>query len=266
MYHEAHRGSAQEAASAAGPLCGVTKFAVQVVAKLVARDGADEAGLREILLQRLFDAVTTANLNALDDIKPEFKRARISASAMADHYIPEVARRLGTAWEEDRLSFAGVTMGVARLQAILRELGAAWSADALGQTDGPTVLVLLPQGEQHTLGTMVLAGRLRRMGVSVSLQIAPDVSQLSNFVADRSFDGAMISVTCKSRLETCRKLIKALKDATKGRLMVAIGGAILDDAEDVLRLTGADVVTNDISHALGALGISVGRSPVLELS
>jgi hypothetical protein len=48
--------------------------------------------------------------------------------------------------------------------------------------------------------------------------------------------------------------------------MVAIGGAILDEAEDVVRLTGADVVTNDISHALEALGISVGRSPVLELS
>jgi methylmalonyl-CoA mutase cobalamin-binding subunit len=113
---------------------------------------------------------------------------------------------------------------------------------------------------------MVLAGRLRRMGVSVSLQIAPELSQLSKFVADRSFDGAMISVTCQSRLETCRKLIKSLKDATRGRLMVAIGGAILDEAEDVVRLTGADVVTNDISHALEALGISVGRSPVLELS
>lgn len=263
MYHEAHHGSAHDTAS---PVCGVTKFAAQVVAKLVARDGADEAGLREILIQRLFDAVTTANLNALDVIKPEFKRARISASAMADHYIPEVARRLGTAWEDDQLSFAGVTMGVARLQAILRELGAAWSADALGQTDGPTVLVLLPQGEQHSLGTMVLAGRLRRMGVSVSLQIAPELSQLSKFVADRSFDGAMISVTCQSRLETCRKLIKSLKDATRGRLMVAIGGAILDEAEDVVRLTGADVVTNDICHALEALGISVGRSPVLELS
>lgn len=263
MYHETHRGSAQEAAS---PVCGVTKFAAQVVATLVARDGADEAGLRESLVQRLLDAVTTASLGALDEIKPEFKRARISASAMADHYIPEVARRLGVAWEDDTSSFADVTMGVSRLQAILRELGADWSADALGKSDGPTVLVLLPAGEQHTLGSMVLAGRLRRMGVSVSLQIAPELSQLSNFVADRSFDGAMISVTCQSRLETCRKLIKSLKDATKGRLMVAIGGAILDDAEDVLRLTGADVVTNDISHALWALGISVGRSPVLELS
>lgn len=263
MYLESHRRSAQGAVSQE---CGVTKFAAQVVARLVARDGVDEAGLREVLLQRLFDAVTTSSLDALDDIKPEFKRARISASAMADHYIPEVARRLGTAWEDDTLSFAGVTMGVARLQGILRELGATWSADALGRSDGPTVLVLLPQGEQHTLGAMVLAGRLRRMGVSVSLQIAPSLSDLPKFVSDRSFDGAMISVTSETRLETCRKLIKSLKDATKGKLMVAVGGATLDDAETVVRLTGADVVTNDISHALMAIGIAVGQSPVLELS
>jgi methylmalonyl-CoA mutase cobalamin-binding subunit len=113
---------------------------------------------------------------------------------------------------------------------------------------------------------MVLAGRLRRMGVSVSLQIAPSLSDLPKFVSDRSFDGAMISVTSETRLETCRKLIKSLKDATKGKLMVAVGGATLDDAETVVRLTGADVVTNDISHALMAIGIAVGQSPVLELS
>ncbi len=247
-------------------VCGVSRFAAEVVAKLVARDGADEAGLREPLVDRFCEAVTAANLSAFDEIKADFKRARISASALADHYIPEVARRLGQAWEDDTLSFADVTMGVARLQAILRELGATWSADALGQADGPTMLVLLPQGEQHTLGAMVLAGRLRRMGVSVSMQIAPELAELSKFVSNRAFDGAMISVTCENRLETCGKLIKTLKNASNGKLMVAIGGAILDDAEDVVRLTGADVVTNDISRALHVMGIAVGRSPVLELS
>jgi methanogenic corrinoid protein MtbC1 len=244
----------------------VSLFAAEVVAKLVARDGADEAGLREPLLQRFYDAVTASDTDAFDEIKPDFKRARISASAMADHYIPEVARRLGQAWEDDTLGFAGVTVGVARLQAILRELGKTWSADALGASSGPTVLVLLPEGEQHTLGTMVIAGRLRRMGISVALRIAPDLPELSKYVSDHVFDGAMISVTCMSRLESCRKLIKTLKDATKGKLMVAVGGAILDDAENVVRLTGADVVTNDISQALDAMGIFAGRSPVLELS
>lgn len=263
MHHEVSISSAHGGAPV---VCGVSRFAAEVVAKLVARDGVDEAGLREHLVDRFCRAVTDADLAAFDELKADFKRARISASALADHYIPEVARRLGQAWEDDRLSFAGVTMGVARLQAILRELGASWSADALGRADGPTMLLLLPEGEQHTLGAMVIAGRLRRMGVSVSMQIAPDLTELSKFVSNRAFDGAMISVTCEDRLETCGKLIKTLKNASKGRLMVAIGGAILDDAEDVVRLTGADVVTNDLSLALDAMGIVVGCSPVLELS
>ena len=261
-----HNGQLRAAHRAEAAVCGVSLFAAEVVAKLVARDGADEAGLREPLLHRFYEAVTAPDLWAFDQIKPDFKRARISASAMADHYIPEVARRLGRAWEDDSLGFAGVTVGVARLQAILRELGKTWSADALGMSSGPTILVLLPEGEQHTLGTMVIAGRLRRMGISVCLRIAPDLAELSNDVSERTVDGAMISVTCASRLESCRKLIKTLKEATNGKLMVAVGGATLDDVENVVRLTSADVVTNDISQALDAMGIFAGRSPVLELS
>ena len=148
---------------------GVTQFAAEVVARLIQRDMAEEAGLREPLVERFIAAVCSTDPEAFEILKPELRRARVSATAVADLYIPEVARRLGAAWEADCLSFAAVTMGVARLQAILREIGACWSADRGGVVDGPMVLLVLPQGEQHTLGAMVLAGRLRRMGISVAM-------------------------------------------------------------------------------------------------
>lgn len=245
---------------------GVTQFAAEVVARLVQRDVAVDRNLRETLIDRFAAAVASNDPAMLELFKPELKRARVSAVALADYYIPEVARRLGRDWERDCLSFADVTMGTARLQAILREIGAGWSADREGASNGPTLLLVLPGGEQHTLGAMVLAGQLRRMGISVSLKIAPSPGELAHYVAERAFDGALVSVACNDRLETCCKLVKTLKESSKGALRVAVGGAILDAGEDVMRSTGADLVTNDILRALTMMGLDVGRSADLETS
>lgn len=261
MQHEVHLGSAHLAEGSQG---GVSRFAAEVVARLVAKEAADGSGIRADLLSRFMAAVSSMDGHAFEELKPELRRARVSAVMLADLYIPEVARRLGEAWETDCVSFAQVTMGVARLQAILREIGAEWSADQVDASEVSTLLLVLPQGEQHTLGAMVLAGQLRRMGISVSLKIAPTPAELAEYVAERAFDGALVSVACEDRLETCRKLVKTLKDASCGRLKVAVGGALAEADENVMRLTGADVVTNDIMLALERVGVMSAMLPELE--
>jgi methylmalonyl-CoA mutase cobalamin-binding subunit len=249
-----------------GPLGGVSHFAAEVVARLVSRDPARAPALKEQLLERFIAAVSSLEAQPFEVLKPELRRARVSAEMLADFYIPEVARRLGEAWEQDCLSFAQVTMGVARLQAILREIGSSWSADVLGPVDGPTLLVVLPQGEQHTLGAMVLSGRLRRMGISVSMRIAPALPELAAFVAARGFDGALISIASHDRLESCRRVVKTLKEASMDNMKVAIGGAIQEDVEEVIRLTGADLATNDIFVALRGMGVLLDASQEMEAS
>jgi methylmalonyl-CoA mutase cobalamin-binding subunit len=199
-------------------------------------------------------AVSLGDASAFEVMKPELKRARVSAAMLADVYIPEVARRLGEAWMLDGLTFAEVTMGTARLQAILREIGTNWSADAMGGADGATILVVLPVGEQHTLGAMVLAGRLRRKGISVAMRIAPHATDLAAYVASRNFDAAFVSVAVQDRLETCGKLVRTLKEATGGRLKVAVGGAVLDQGA-LMAQTGADMVSSDIDAVLQAFGV-----------
>jgi MerR family transcriptional regulator, light-induced transcriptional regulator len=84
--------------------------------------------------------------------------AGIRREDIADFYVPEVARRLGAAWCEDRTSFADVTVGTARLQGLLREIGPDWFSDArLGDRPPVCVLVVVSRDEFHTLGAMVLA-------------------------------------------------------------------------------------------------------------
>ncbi len=232
---------------------GVSQFATEVVARLVSREGVGGAVLRESLVTRFMDAVRSSDPGAFEALKPELKRARISAATLADVYIPEVARRLGVGWDEDCISFAEVTMGVARLQAILREVGAAWSADEGAAGSTSTMLMVLPSGEQHTLGALVAASWLRRHGVSVCLRIAPAMQDLAQLLVTRKFDGAMISIACDDKIETCAKLVATMKDASGGTLKIAVGGAIAEWGADALKTTGADIVTNDLKAALLAL-------------
>lgn len=238
-----------------GGSLSVSKFAAEVVARLVAREEAGGSDIRETLLQKFVLAVKSPDPRVMDALRPEFRRARVTPSILADVYIPEAARRMGKQWEDDAASFSDVTIAVARLQAILREIGVDWSADEGARGRDATMLLILPSGEQHTLGAMVIASWLRRQGISVCLRIAPDVSDLLCLMATHRFDGAMISVACEDKLEACAKLVKTLKGASGGAMPVAVGGVVLAEIGERKNDLGADIVTNDLSAAIEALGL-----------
>lgn len=240
----------------------VAYFAAEVVSRLVKGDAPAAPVLNEALVERLMKAVVSFDPSAFAEMRPDFRRAKITPSMLADLYIPEVARRLGADWALDCATFAEVTMGTARLQSILREIGQEWVADAAEAGNGPTLLLVLPEGEQHSLGAMVLASRLRRSGISVSLRVGESAPVLASFVRERGFGAALISIACHERLESCIKLVKTLKEATGGSLKIAVGGAVLENPEYTVAETGADVVTNDIELALRKLGLLEPTVPV----
>lgn len=237
-----------------GASISVSKFAAEVVARLVAREEAGGSELRESLLSKFVLAVKSADPVTLDGLRQEFRRARVTPAILADLYIPEAARRLGQQWDNDVATFSDVTIGVARLQATLRDIGAGWSADEVSRGRGTTMLLILPTGEQHTLGAMVVASWLRRQGVSVCLRIAPSMSELLCLLATRRFDAAMISIACNDKLDVCAKLVKTIKEASGNSLPVAVGGVALDEMGERMKTVGADIVTNDLSVAIEALG------------
>ena len=189
---------------------------------------------------------------------------RISAAALADIYIPVAARKMGEDWLEDDLSWMEVTIAVARLQSLLREIGAAWAADRAGDAGSGSVLLIIPNSEQHTLGPMVAMGQMRRYGISVCLRIAPSPQELRSLVTERSFDGVMISVAGEEKLDTVRKLVSFIKSIGATPLPVIIGGAITTRMDDAASGSGADLFMNDIGVALEALGLKFDDFCVLK--
>jgi len=229
---------------------GYRGLAAEVLESLASRRSRTGGQVKQALFRRLYDCVTGPLGQTTEALCLEFRRSRVPMTELADLYIPEVARQLGEDWEQDRVSFAAVTVGLSRLHSLLHEVQADWVADSADRSRNSATLLIVPPQEQHTLGAMILASQLRRKGVSVCIRIAPGMNDLSGLLADGRFDAAMVTLGSTDRLETCAKLVKTLKTMTKGLLQVAVGGAVVEDCRDVLLESGVDVVSNDVANVV----------------
>jgi hypothetical protein len=242
---------------------GVIYFASQVVSLLADRNLKTVSPPMESIVKGLITASMSGSEEAFSDLLVEVKRARISLAALSDIYIPLASRRMGEAWEDDQMSWVDVSVGVGRMQALLREIGAAWTADQAGDTGHGTILLMLPDKEQHTLGPMVAMGQMRRYGISVCLRIAPSLSELRSLLASRQFDGVMISVATREKLDSVASTVKFLKTIMIRPTPIVVGGAVMSTVEDPASCTGADLSSNDIGAALEAIGLKFDAFCVL---
>ncbi len=186
--------------------------------------------------------------------------AGLTPAVLIDRYIPAAARWFGDSWCVDQLSFADVTIGAARLQAMVRDL------DRL--TDHPepqaTVLMIVLKDAYHTLGAMVATSQLRRHGIAVELMLGQDVNSAPKQLESVYFDAVMVSASSSEKLEMLRELVKHIRNKGNGSAPVVIGGSILDHNNDVKTLTGADYTLNDPIEAAkkcGLMNLSADAGP-----
>jgi MerR family transcriptional regulator, light-induced transcriptional regulator len=225
-------------------------LARSVVSRLTAREDGLDRPVDEAIVASIARALLHSFPDHLEALRPDLRRARISDADLVDTYFPEVARYLGCAWVDDTAPFTDVSIGVARMQGMLRDLGKGWSSNALAEQSSATVLVVLPEGEQHSFGAMLLTGQLRRQGISVRLEVGTSREELRRLAHDRIFDCAMVSVACEEGIARCKEVVAALRQGSGGRLWIAVGGSLPERSADLHARTGADVVTSDPLQAL----------------
>jgi methanogenic corrinoid protein MtbC1 len=255
MRHDSKARTANDNPAASGsrgidPLRhGIGPFASRVLTMVALRGqpapGADCAALA----MQLVEAALSAERGAIDDLVARLVRGGVARRMVTDELLPRAARDLGTAWEDDRLTFAEVTLAVSRLQHMLHAESDANQARAeLQPGHGGSALVLVPPGEQHTLGAVLVAAQLRRRGVSVCLRFGPPPSELRHLLRSRQFDCAMVSVCRPEALDLCSHLVEMLHGAGERSLPVVIGGAAIASPaaeREAARMTGADLATSD---------------------
>ncbi len=211
------------------------------------------------LMQLLETAVLDSDRAARSRATTAMQQAGVPWEDIADRYIPAVARHLGELWCADEMSFVEVTIGSARLQAMLREMGPEWAEETALDPRAPNVVLAQRENDNHTLGTMVVAGQLRRLGVSVRLAIGLSDDAIAETVAAGRFDAVMLSVSCSERLEVIGNLVKKIRRVAQNSPPIVVGGTHVDGTRDVRLVTGADHATSDVLEALKLCGLRVSR-------
>lgn len=126
----AHRTASEPLLQAASPGYSITEDDVRQFAKLVLSHDEDVA----------FAAILTL-------------RARnVSVEKIYIDLLAPTARYLGALWDDDLCNFTDVTVGLGRLQRVLRELSPALGCSVEHPSQGRRVLLLPSPGEQHTFG------------------------------------------------------------------------------------------------------------------
>lgn len=198
--------------------------------------------------RRLYDAAISPDRNLVWATVRDMQGAGLCNKVIKSAFVPHVARQLGADWVADKASFAAVTIGCARLQAIVGRLEDD-PPPVLHAGPYPSCLVVVPEGEQHTLGAVVLADQLRHRGAGPQLILGISVSGLAQCVRSRPFDMVMISASQGRPPADLRALVDSSRLQTHSPKVI-IGGGILDQDVDLKAATGADFLSGDVHEVL----------------
>jgi MerR family transcriptional regulator, light-induced transcriptional regulator len=181
-----------------------------------------------------------------DDAAPRsFVREVADAGVATDNIYLELltptAVRLGELWESDDCDFVDVTIALGRMQRTLREISQVFiGTPDLPSPTGSALLTCIP-GEQHTLGIVMIADALIRDGWRVQVGAPWSDADVATLVRSESFDVLGVSLACEARIPQLRRLVSALRAASRNAaIRVLVGGQAFVGRADLLKRVEAD--------------------------
>lgn len=241
------------------PTTGVGDLAAKALSVVASRSAGPNSSLSPVLIERLLEASMERSNESYRVVTRHMLAMGISAEFIVDDYVPAVARRMGDEWCDDVSSFAAVSLGSSRLQALLRELGTIWSADQSRDAAllKSSALILMPDDSQHTLGAAVMSTQVRRAGLSARVARGIRIDELVKVLQEDSFDAMLISASMSDSLDKVQEIVHTAKNLSLPKaLPVVIGGSILEHGENIQEDSGADLATSNINEALNFCGIT----------
>lgn len=161
--------------------------------------------------------------------------------------LSPVARHLGEMWERDLCTFTEVTVGLGRLQKVLRENSAAFGQFSTGEQRerGRRILLMPCPGEQHTFGLSLVAELFHRAGWDVvTCFLATDAAAV--MVKKDWYDVIGFSLGSESgvpKLKAAMALVRQV--SVNPRISIIAGGPVFILHPEFGEQIGADAVMTD---------------------
>ncbi len=219
---------------------------------------------REDWVARLCDQLMSDSETSHQAVLSQLMATGVSSEELYQHYIPAAARKLGQLWLNDEASFVDVTVGASRLQALFRARAGGGALDRsipLGQS----VLMVVPQHEQHSLGAFVAADNMRRHGVWVHMGIGLNHAEIAELVATNRFSMIGLTAATWNSVVNATEIVDYLRSNVEGVPPIVIGGRAAAEKDKVVRRTGADHAVQSAREAVEKCGlVTVGGAALFD--
>ena len=160
--------------------------------------------------------------------------------------LAPTARYLGRLWDDDLCNFTDVTVGLGRLQRVLRELSSLLGHGVDHASQGRRILLLPSPGEQHTFGLVMVAEFFRRAAWNVTGGAWAAGADAAALVSAEWFDVVGFSLGAEGHLQALADCIAAVRQAScNGGLAILVGGPLFALHPEFVGKVGADGMTID---------------------
>lgn len=164
--------------------------------------------------------------------------------------LAPAARHLGDLWTNDICHFGDVTIGLCRLQQVLRDFSPAFLNEASVRDDGRRALLMSVPGGQHTFGISMVAEFFRRARWDVTTGSPVARDELIRTVRSQWFSVVGLSVSCEVQVEALASTIRLIRRASRNPAVgIMVGGPIFIMNPGLVALVGADATAADAREA-----------------
>jgi methanogenic corrinoid protein MtbC1 len=165
--------------------------------------------------------------------------------------LTPAARQLGTMWEEDLCDFTDVTLGLIRLQSIMRMLAPAFIGEVDLRRTGPRALLVQTPGEQHGLGLSMVVQFFTRAGWNVWSEPVATSIDLVDMVRHEFVSIVGISVSCSDRLDAIAHDIRSIRRESRNPAVgIMVGGPVFIEHPQLAAMIGADATASNGREAV----------------
>jgi methanogenic corrinoid protein MtbC1 len=172
----------------------------------------------------------------------------VSSESIMLELLGPAARLMGELWCSDDLSFLDVTLGMSRLQRLMRQM--RLPAGGLMPERGTALLMPVP-GEQHVLGLRMVEELLVRDGWRVLAIHSAKDHLPGQIVADEAFDFVGFSISGERLLPALRQTIREVRAQSRNpQVRIMVGGVALLGQDRPAPPLDADAVVGDALEAV----------------
>ena len=201
-------------------------------------------------IEQLARALISKDEGAGAQLVLDARAAGMSIEVLYLVYLAGAARLLGAWWDNDKVSFVDVAIGSARIYAIMR--ASSHLLTPKGAYSQKTAVFASTPNETHTLGVRMAADLFRKDGWDIDLIIGRSHDELVKEIEQSHHRLIGLSSAGRHSCAALARLIIALR-ISNPNAYIMVSGHIVNDAEDLVSILGADGLANDFKTAQSIL-------------